>query len=205
MFGKTSPLSIGRRPFSLATGVAMAGALVLVGSSQVLAATAASSQTLAGTSSAGVLSVTAPAGLTLPSLVGGSSTAATNLGSLSWTDTLNSATASSVTLASTDLYFAAGVGGHIPFSNFTISVDQAPNANALNSGANAVAGAASQVLSGVDTTPGTTYSSPITLATASTTSVGTWNQAANKIAVGVPANTIPSSDFAATIQYTITG
>jgi hypothetical protein len=205
MFGKTSILIITRRRFSLAAGAALASALILMGSGQALAATAGGTQTLTGTSSAGVLSVTAPATLVLPSLVGGSSTAATNLGSLSWTDTLNTATASSVTLAATDLYFAAGVGGHIPFTNFTIAVDQAPTGNALNGGANAAAGAASQVLSGVDTTPGTTYSSPITLATGSATSVGTWGQSANMITVGVPANTIPGSAFTSTIQYTITG
>jgi hypothetical protein len=61
------------------------------------------------------------------------------------------------------------------------------------------------VFGGVDATPGTSYSAPITLATGSTTSVGTWTMAANKITVGVPANTIPSSPFTATIQYTITG
>ncbi|HEY8675041.1 MAG TPA: hypothetical protein VIO13_03645 [Candidatus Dormibacteraeota bacterium] len=67
------------------------------------------------------------------------------------------------------------------------------------------AGAASQTLSGVDTTPGTTYSAPITLATGTTLADGTWTQAANKIAVGVPANTILSTAFTATIQYTVTG
>ncbi|HEV3232088.1 MAG TPA: hypothetical protein VG245_07525, partial [Candidatus Dormibacteraeota bacterium] len=150
------------RPLGLATGAAMAGALILMGSAQALAATGSGTQTLSGTSAAGVLSVTAPAGLSLPTLVGGASTAAINLGSLGWTDTLNTATASSVTMASTDLYFAAGAGSYIPFSKFTVSVDQAPTANALNSGPNAAAGTASQTLSGADTTPGTTYSGAIT-------------------------------------------
>jgi hypothetical protein len=205
MFHNFSKLTMTRRPLGLAIGIAMAGATMLAVPSQALAATASGSQTLTGTSSAGALSVTAPANLALPALVGGNSTAATNLGGLSWTDTLNSATAFSVTLASTDLYFAAGVGGHIPFTEFTISVDQAPTGNALNSGPMVTAGAASQSLSGTDATPGTTYSAPITLATGSTTSTGSWTQAANKITVGVPANTIPSSPFTATLQYTITG
>jgi hypothetical protein len=151
-----------------------------------------------------VLSVSAPADVTLPALVGGSSTAATDLGSLSWTDTLNTATAHSVTMAATDLYYAAGVGSYIPFTKFTISVDQAPTGNALNTGA-VTSGAASQVLTGADTTPGTTFSAPITLVTSNTIAVGTWSQAANKVTVGVPANTLPSTTFTSTIQYTITG
>jgi hypothetical protein len=205
MFHTALMSSSARRPLNVATGIVMAGALILTGSGQAFAATATSSQTVTGSSPAGVLSVTAPGTLALPSLVGGASTAATNLGSVSWTDTLGTATASSVTMAATDLYNAATVGGYIPFSHFTITVDQAPNANALNNGPNAIAGAASQTLTGADTTPGTTYSDAITLATASTTSSGTWTQSLNKITVGVPANTIPATLFTATIQYTITG
>jgi hypothetical protein len=178
--------------------------MILVGSNPASAATAGDTQTVTGTTQPGVLSITAPGALALPALVDGSSTAATNLGSLSWTDTLNTATASSVTLAATDLYFAAGAGSFIPFTHFTITVDQAPTGSALNNGA-VTAGAASQVLSGADTTPGTTYCTPITLATGSTLTNGTWTQAANKITVGVPANTILSTAFTATLQYTVTG
>lgn len=205
MFEYSSIPSVTKRSLSLATGIAMASALIVMGSSLASAATASSTQTVSGTTQAGVLSVTAPGSLTLPALVDGSSTAATNLGSLSWTDTLNTATASTVTLAATDLYFAAGNPGRIPFTGFTITVDQAPSANSLNTGPIVTAGAASQALAGTDTVPGTTYSTPITLATGSTTSVGTWTQAANKITVGVPASTTPSSVFTATVQYTITG
>ena len=204
MFRNASIPNMARRPLSLATGFAMAGALVLIGPTHAFAATASGTQTVTGTTSAGVLSVTAPGALTLPALVGGSSTAATNLGSLSWTDTLNTATASSVTMAATDLYYAAGASSHIVFTNFTISVDQAPTGNALNSGA-VVAGTASQTLTGADTTPGTTFSAPITLVTENPLADGTWTQAANKITVGVPASTIPATTFTATIQYTITG
>jgi hypothetical protein len=196
--------TIARRTLSLATGTAICGALIVMGSGYAFAATAGGTQILTGSTSPGVLSVTAPGTLALPALVDGSSTAATDLGSLSWTDTLNTATASSVTLAATDLYFAAGATSHIIFTNFTISVDQAPTGNALNTGS-VTSGPASQTLSGADTTPGTTYSAPITLATGSTTTGGTWNQAANKITVSVPSTTILNTAFTATIQYTITG
>ena len=67
------------------------------------------------------------------------------------------------------------------------------------------AGAASQLLAETDSTSGTSYSSPITLASGSATTKGSWTQAANKITVGVPANTIPATVFTATIQYTVTG
>lgn len=126
------------------------------------------------------------------------------MGSLSWTDTLPAATAWSVTLASTDLYSAAGVGGNVPFTDCTITVDQTPVGAPLNSDDLVTAGAVSQ-LNGTDTTSGTTYSTPITLATGSATTKGTWTEAANKISVGVPSNTIPATVFTATIQYTVTG
>src|ERR1700730_6894691 len=63
MFTNASILTLTRRPLSLATGVAMSGALVLTGSSHALAATAGGTQTVTGTTQAGVLSVTAPGNL----------------------------------------------------------------------------------------------------------------------------------------------
>lgn len=143
----------GRRSLSVATGVVAAAALTLASSGH--AAAASGTQVVTGTTQGGVLSITAPGALALPTLVGGTSTAATNLGSLSWTDTMNDAAVSSVTLAAT--------------------------------------------------TDFATYSTPITLATASATSEGTWTEAANQITVAVPANTTPGTSFAATIQYTVTG
>jgi hypothetical protein len=138
--------------------------------------------------------------------VGGSSTLATNLGSLSWTDTLNDSAVSSVTLAATNLWHAAGAGLYIPWADFTISVDPTVIASSMNTGAAATVPAGSPyTLTGAATTDFATYSTPITLATASATSEGTWTQAANQIVVAVPANTTPGTTFAATIQYTVTG
>jgi hypothetical protein len=193
-----------RHAMRLAMGAVLAGATMLAGVIPTAAATGTGAQIITGSTPAGVLSITAPASVALPALVPGNSTAATDFGSLTWTDTLNNATASSVTMDATDLYFAAGAGSYIPFTHFTITVDQAPIAGPLNSGS-VTAGPASQVLTGADTTPGTTYSAPITLATGTTLADGTWTQAANKITVGVPANTILSTAFTATIQYTVTG
>jgi hypothetical protein len=203
MFKETSIRSA-RRSMSLAAGIAAAGATIVLGT--VPAAAASGTQIVTGSTSSGVLSIAAPGALALPTLVAGSSTAATNLGSLTWTDTMNDSVVSSVTLAATNLWHAAGAGLYIPWADFTIIVDPSPSANALNIGAAAVVPAGSPyVLAGAATTDFGTYSTPITLATASATSEGSWTQANNQIVVAVPANTTPGTSFSATIQYTVTG
>jgi hypothetical protein len=200
----TSFHTTGRQIATIVTGIVASGGMILFGSSPVDAASG--TQVVTGATLGGVLSITAPAALTLPTLVGGSSTLATNLGSLSWTDTLNDSVVSSVTLAATNLWHAAGAGLYIPWADFTISVDPTVIANSMNTGAAATVPAGSPyTLTGAATTDFATYSTPITLATASATSEGTWTQAANQIVVAVPANTTPGTTFAATIQYTVTG
>jgi hypothetical protein len=193
-----------RRSMSLVAAIAASGALIVLGSSHATAASG--TQIVTGSTSGGVLSISAPGALTLPTLVAGSSTAATNLGSLTWTDTMNDAVVSSVTLAATNLWHAAGAGLYIPWADFTITVDPTPTANVNNSGAAATVPAGSPyVLAGTATTDFATYSTAITLATASATSEGSWTQANNQITVAVPGNTTPGTLFTATIQYTVTG
>jgi len=193
-----------RRSMRLAVAIAASGALIMLGS--IPAAAANGTQILTGSTSGGVLSISAPGPLTLPTLVAGSSTAATNLGSLTWTDTMNDAAVSSVTLAATNLWHAAGAGLYIPWADFTITVDPTPVPNVNNTGSAAVVPAGSPyVLTGTATTDFGTYSTAITLATASATSEGSWTQAGNQIVVAVPANTTPGTLFTATIQYTVTG
>src|SRR3984893_5390288 len=205
MYKKTSTPTAGRRSFSLAAVLVAGGGVSLIGGSPVTA-DASATQTVTATSQAGLLTITAPGALTLPTLIGGSTTAATNLGSLSWTDTMNDAAVSSVTLAATNLWQAAGAGLYIPWGRFTITVDPAPVPNANNTGAAIVVPAGSPyVLAGTPTTDFATYSTPITLATGSATSEGTWTAANNKITVSVPANTTPGTTMSATIQYTVTG
>src|ERR1700730_2982166 len=152
------------------------------------------------------LTITAPGTLTLPALVMGRSTAATALGSLSWTDTLNTGTAWSVTLAATNLWHAAGAGLYIPWARFTITVDPTPVPDSMDTGDPVVVPPGSPyVLAGAAATDFSTFSTPITLATGSATSQGTWTTANNRIVVAVPANTTPSTSFVGTIQYTLTG
>jgi hypothetical protein len=119
---------------------------------------------------------------------------------------MNDSVVSSVTLAATNLWHAAGAGLYIPWADFTITVDPTIVASAMNAGAPAVVPAGSPyVLAGTPTTDFSTYSTPITLATASATSEGTWTLVNNQIVVAVPAGTTPGTSFAATIQYTVTG
>ncbi len=204
MITDTTPQTSGRRIVAIAGVIVVSGGMLIFGSSP--AAAASGTQVVTGATMGGVLSITAPGALALPTLVGGSPTAATNLGSVSWTDTLNDSVVSSVTLASTNLWHAAGAGLYIPWADFTISVDPAPTAGPNNTGSAVVVPPGSPyVLAGTATTDFATYSTPITLATASATSEGTWTQANNQIVVNVPANTTPGTAFSATIQYTVTG
>jgi hypothetical protein len=193
-----------RRSISIATGIGVAAAMIVFGSGT--ASAASGTQIVTGATVGGVLSITAPAALALPALVAGSSTAATGLGNLSWTDTMDDSVVSSVTLAATNLWHAAGAGLYIPWADFTITVDPTTTPNVNNTGAAPVVPAGSPyVLTGAPTTDFGTYCTPITLATASATSEGTWTQAGNQITVAVPANTTPGTAFSATIQYTVTG
>jgi hypothetical protein len=204
MIQETTTRTAGRRSIRVAIGVIVTGSVMVLGS--LPAAAASGTQVITGSTSGGVLSIAAPGALTLPTLVAGSSTAATNIGSVSWTDTMNDSVVSSVTLAATNLWHAAGAGLYIPWADFTITVDPTPVANAMNSGAAAVVPAGSPyVLAGTPTTDFGSYSTPITLATASATSEGTWTLVNNQIVVAVPAATTPGTLFTATVQYTVTG
>jgi hypothetical protein len=204
MFKEISNPMARRRGISIAAGIGAATAMVVAGSGAAFAASG--TQIVTGATAGGVLSITAPPTLALPTLVSGSSTAATNLGSLTWTDTMNDAVVSSVTLAATNLWHAAGAGLYIPFQDFTITADPAPVPNVNNTGAAPTVPAGSPyVLTGAPTTGFAAYSDPITLATSSATSEGSWTETGNQISVAVPGNTTPGTTFAATIQYTVTG
>jgi hypothetical protein len=195
----TSFHTTGRQIAAIVTAIVASGGMILLGSGPVDAASG--TQVVTGTTPGGALSITAPAALALPALVGGNETSATNLGTLSWTDTLNDSIVSSVTLAATNLWHAAGAGLFIPWGDFTITVDPTVTANPMNTGPAAIVPAGSPyTLTGAPTTDFATYSTPITLATESATSEGTWSQAANQIVVAVPANTTPGTTFAAALR-----
>jgi hypothetical protein len=154
----------------------------------------------------GFLAISAPAALNIGTIAAGTSVGPVTLGSLNWTDTIDDATASSVSLASTDLYYSSSV--YLPFTDISIGVGQTITEASTNTGPNDTAGAAGPTaLGGTDTTPGTTYSTSLVLASGSTTSQGTYTQAGNAITVTVPASLSTSTPdtLTATVQYTIMG
>jgi hypothetical protein len=74
---RETPIRIARRrSFQFATGIAVTGAILVFGSGPVDAA--GGTQLVTGATLGGILSITAPGALTLPTLVAGSSTAATS-------------------------------------------------------------------------------------------------------------------------------
>lgn len=182
-----------------------AAAIAYSGTATAPASAATGNQTMtATTAAAGTLSITAPAAINLGgSLAPGSTVSNFALGSLSWTDTLNDSTASSVTVASTDLFASASKLD--PFTNFTFNTGASSvGTQAGNTGTTpTVSGGGT--LAGTDTTPGTTFSSAVALAGGSTTTEGTWSESGNTITVLVPASLVNSGAMTATIQYTITG
>ena len=183
------------------TSAALTGSVLPAG-----AASTSGTQTMTATTAAGSLSVTAPSGINLGgAITPGTTVSNSALGSLSWTDTLNNSTASSMTVAATSLFNATGPKID-PFTNFSVGVGQTVNTSTGNSGTTPTAAAAGPTaLTGTDTTPGTTFSNPLTLATASTTTEGTWTQTGNQITVIVPASLTNSGAMSSTLQYTITG
>lgn len=161
-------------------------------------------QTVTASISAGTLAITPTTSVSLGTLVPGSSGNTVGLGPLSWTDTLNDGAAPGVTVNCTDLY--GGGTKDIPFDDMAIQVDQTISGIAGNTGPAWSAGVASPgVFTGTDTTPGTTPSTGITLATATSTSEGTYTQSNNQIVVSVPANQANDPSLSATLQFTITG
>ena len=105
--------------------------------------------------------------------------------------TLDDSVVSSVTLAATNLWHAAGAGLYIPWADFTIIVDPTVTGNAMNTGSPDRAGRKPIHPRRNRHHRLCDLSTPITLATESATSEGTWTQAANQIVVAVPADTTP--------------
>ena len=182
--------------------------------------TCVDTQSVTATVSAGSLSVVVPGTLALGSITPGSNIAATNLGLLNFTNTLNNGANWSVTMAATDLYCSTCSAGHqvaVPFTAMTVTAGNQFQAKtgAVGTPANGAGGA----LTGSDTTPGTTFSSGVTLVGSTAGSAeGSWDEApvadacafgsatagCNQIAMVVNGSAGAGS-AAATIQYTITG
>lgn len=174
-------------------------AAVAVPGRNVAAANQSSSQSVSATVVAGTLTVTAP-----PALVTSLNPATANtgipLGVVAYTNTLNDSQSWSVTMTSTDWINGTNA---IHFTDMSVT----PGAS-LGAGVGSVgtpsAGSSGQALSGTDTTPGTTASSPITLATGTAGIQGVFTQSGSTMSVTVPGGT-PAGVYTGTITYTITG
>jgi hypothetical protein len=188
-----------RRAIVIAGFAAAAVAAVAVPGRSADAASNSSTQGVTATVVAGTLTVTAPAAL-VTSLNPATANTGIPLGAVVYTNTLNDSQAWSVTMTSTDWVNGANA---IHFTEMAVS----PGAS-LGAGVGAVgtpsAGSANQTLSGTDTTPGTTPSSPITLATGTASVQGAFTQSGSTMAVTVPGGT-PAGVYTGTITYTITG
>ena len=124
-----------------------------------------------------------------------------NVGDVDYTNTLGSGNNWTVTVKSTSLVSGANVIG---FSNLKYkpgaSISQVPS----GTGTIPAAQTTETAFSGTDTTPGTTYSSPVTMATAASTVQGGFRQTGSTLTLNAPAGAAGGS-YIGTLQYTITG
>ncbi len=190
---------IGRRGTVLACLAAAAVAAAVVPGRTALASTTGSSnQTVTATVVAGTLTVTAPPAL-VTNLTPGSANSGIVLGSLAYTNTLNSNTAWSVTATSNDW---VNGGSSILFTKMTFTAGATIVGSTGATGTPTAGGGGT--LSGTDTTPGTTQSAPGTLAAAGGAVQGVYTQTGSTLAVTVPGGSTTGA-YTGTIVYTITG
>lgn len=147
-------------------------------------------------------------GTTGNSATAGGGTVMSNSGNMTITDGITPTAAWSVSVAATDLMSGSN---KIPFTAFG---PWYTGSTCANSSAAATVGCTNgltnaEVFAGTDTTPGTTFSSPIngiwTEGCGGTTACATGSWVANTAwGLTVPAGT-PAGNYSGTIQYTITG
>ena len=168
-------------------GSAALGAVAIVGFAVPVAyagttpttSSANQGETLTVTSAAGTLSVsTASPTVAFPNTAKGTTTGSAVVGDVSYTNSLADGSAWSVTVAGTDLL--TGTPGPmcgttcIPFTAETFTPGQTITPTGPTAGS-----AMQMPLSGTDTTPGTTYSSAETIASATSTVQGSFVQDRN--------------------------
>lgn len=188
-----------RRALVVAGVTLAAVAAVTVPGKQAAASSGTSSQSVNATVVAGTLTVTAP-----PTLVTSLNPATANtgvpLGVVGYTNTLNDSQSWSVTMTSTDWVNGANA---IPFTGMSVTPGTSLGVGVGGVGT-PTAGSANQAFTGTDTTPGTTASSPITVATGTAGVQGIFTQSGSTMSVTVPGGT-PTGLYTGTITYTITG
>jgi hypothetical protein len=179
----------------------MAGAVaagVAVPATIVRAASASSAQAVTATVLPGTLTITAPPTL-VTNLTPGASNSGIAMGSLVYSNTINSGLAWTVTVNSTSWINGAKI---IPFTNMTVTAGTTI-VGGVGSVGTPTAGAGG-ALTGTDTTPGTTPSNAVTLANGTSSTQGSYTQTGDTMTVVVP-GTSTTGTYAGTITYTITG
>ena len=194
-------------------GAAALGAVAIVGFAVPVAyagTTSSSSnqgESLTVTATAGTLSVsTASPTVAFPNTVAGTNTGAVAVGDVSYTNSLADGSAWSVTVAGTDLLSAPPInnglpcgGGGICFTAETFSTGQTITPTGPTAGDPSI----QTPFSGTDTTPGTTFSTPKTIASATSSVQGSFTQSGSTVSVAVPS--VSAANYSGFLQYTITG
>lgn len=157
-----------------------------------------SNQSVTATVVAGTLTVTAPPAL-VTNLSPGVANTGIALGSLVYTNTLNDGLAWTVTVTSNDWMFSTNT---IHFTGMTVTPGSTIGVGTGGVGTPTAGGGGT--FTGSDATPGTTQSSPVTMATGTSTTQGVFTQNGSTLAVIVPGGT-PTGAYTGTIVYTITG
>lgn len=129
----------------------------------------------------------------------GVSSGSVGVGDIIFTNTLATTDPWSASVAATSLTTATQ---HVPFAqmSFVPGTTVTPEAGATGTLTPGVGG----TFSGADTTPGTTFSSPIAVMTATGTTRGTFTQGSSTAAITVPISA-PGGTYTGTLQYTVIG
>jgi predicted component of type VI protein secretion system len=189
-----------RRAIVLAGFTAAAVAAVVVPGRNAAASTGSSSQSVSATVVAGTLTVTAPPAL-VTNLTPGAQTTGISLGALAYTNTLGDGQSWSVTMTTTDWMFS---GNAIKFTDMAVQPGASSNITGAVGAVGTPTAGSNATFSGTDTTPGTTPSSPVTMATGTSSTQGVFTQTGATMSVTVPGGT-PAGLYTGTITYTITG
>lgn len=156
-------------------------------------------QTVSVTVAAGTLAIsTVQSSVAFGTVHPGGSSGAVGVGDIDYTNTLGDGSDWSATVAATDL---TGSGNAIPFTALTYR----PGATVSGaSGSDPGAQTNTAAFAGTDTTPGTTYSSPVTLLNGTKAVEGDFVQSGSTVTLQLPPNAAAGS-YTGTLQYTIVG
>lgn len=197
-------------PFDLAVNLTTSRVLVTVPQSHEISVIADDVRRSGQTTSVNVLEAPpavapvltislAEAGVGFGDLSPGGTSAAMPIGSIFYTNTLASGSPWSATVAATSLTSASAV---VPFSSLLYLPGASITPGSQSTGT--LTPGSAQAFAGPDPDPGTSFSNPITLATAPGTAQGEFTHAGSTVSLHLPLAT-PAGGYAGTLQYTVIG